>query len=287
MYSKIIALKDKLQKLKENRKNRQSDQTFHFSPFSKKQKQVLTWWCRGSPVHDKTGIIADGAIRSGKTISMSLSFVMWAMSSFSGQNFAMCGKTIGSFRRNVLFWLKLMLRSRGYSITDHRADNLLTIRKDGRENYFYIFGGKDERSQDLIQGITLAGVFFDEVALMPESFVNQARAVGTCWTNRAYAPYVEFGTGPKGQANHAGISPEVTPVYTQVPWWIHESQVDRRTAEKYRWFYINTPQGRFYQCTGQPAHPFLYPALHDNEDKILKNMKASFQADMNNATADF
>ena len=94
------------------------------------------------------------------------------------------------------------------------------------------------------------------------------------------APYVEFGTGPKGQANHAGISPEVTPVYTQVPWWIHESQVDRRTAEKYRWFYIDIPQGRFYQCTGQPAHPFLYPALHDNEDKILKNMKASFQADI-------
>lgn len=115
---------------------------------------------------------------SGKTISMSLSFVMWAMSTFTGQNFAMCGKTIGSFRRNVLFWLKLMLRSRGYSITDHRADNLLTIRKDGKENYFYIFGGKDERSQDLIQGITLAGVFFDEVALMPESFVNQA--TGRC-----------------------------------------------------------------------------------------------------------
>lgn len=109
---------------------------------------------------------------------------------------------------------------------------------------------------------------------------DTSRAVGTCWTNRAYAPYVEFGTGPKGQADHAGISPEVTPVYTQAPWWIHESQIDRRTAEKYRWFYIDTPQGRFYQCTGQPAHPFLFPALHDNEDKILKNMKASFQADI-------
>ena len=45
-------------------------------------------------------------------------------------------------------------------------------------NYFYIFGGKDERSQDLIQGITLAGLFCDEVALMPESFVNQA--TGRC-----------------------------------------------------------------------------------------------------------
>ena len=151
---------------------------FLFQPFSRKQRKVLNWWCRTSPVKDYDGIIADGAIRSGKTVSMSLSFVMWAMSSFAGQNFAMCGKTIGSFRRNVLFWLKLMLKSRGYKVADHRADNLLIVTRRGVENYFYIFGGKDERSQDLIQGITLAGVFFDEVALMPESFVNQA--TGRC-----------------------------------------------------------------------------------------------------------
>ena len=178
VYEKISSLKEKLQKLKQNIKSRQKGQTFHFSPFSRKQKQVLTWWCKDSPVHDKDGIIADGAIRSGKTVSMSLSFAMWAMSTFNGQNFAMCGKTIGSFRRNVLFWLKLMLKSRGYSVIDRRADNLIIIRKGDTENYFYIFGGKGERSQDLIQGNTLAGVFFDEVALMPESFVNQA--TGRC-----------------------------------------------------------------------------------------------------------
>lgn len=153
-------------------------QYFHFQPFSQKQRKVLNWWCEGSPVRNYDGIIADGAIRSGKTVSMSLSFVLWAMSSFKGQNFAMCGKTIGSFRRNVLFWLKLMLKSRGYAVADHRADNLVVISRGDTENYFYIFGGKDERSQDLIQGITLAGVFFDEVALMPESFVNQA--TGRC-----------------------------------------------------------------------------------------------------------
>ena len=151
---------------------------FRFRPFSRKQRQVLNWWCENSPVHEKDGIIADGAIRSGKTISMSLSFCLWAMTQFENQNFGLCGKTIGSFRRNVLFWLKLMLRSStfGFMVEDHRADNLLIIRRGRRENYFYIFGGKDERSQDLIQGITLAGVFFDEVALMPESFVNQATA---------------------------------------------------------------------------------------------------------------
>lgn len=151
---------------------------FKFKPFSKKQRKVLNWWCDDSPVNDQEGIIADGAIRSGKTVAMSLSFVMWAMKNFDSQNLGMCGKTIGSFRRNVLFVLKMMLWSRGYKVEDHRADNMVTISKNGKENYFYIFGGKDERSQDLIQGITLAGVFFDEVALMPESFVNQA--TGRC-----------------------------------------------------------------------------------------------------------
>lgn len=154
------------------------NQIFHFQSFSRKQRKVLNWWTEASPVKSYEGIIADGAIRSGKTLSMSLSFVLWAMTTFNGQNFAMCGKTIGSFRRNVLFWLKLMLQSRGYKVQDHRIDNLLIITRGKTENYFYIFGGKDERSQDLIQGITLAGVFFDEVALMPESFVNQA--TGRC-----------------------------------------------------------------------------------------------------------
>lgn len=151
---------------------------FAFKPFSKKQRKVLNWWTEDSPVKDMDGIIADGAIRSGKTVCMSLSFVIWAMSTFDGQNFGMCGKTIGSFRRNVLTVLKLMLVSRGYRVEDRRTDNLLIVRCGEVENYFYIFGGKDERSQDLIQGITLAGVFFDEVALMPESFVNQA--TGRC-----------------------------------------------------------------------------------------------------------
>ena len=88
----------------------------------------------------------------------------------------MAGKTIGSFRRNVITPLKRMLKARGYKVKDHRAENMLTISYKGITNHFYVFGGKDEGSQDLIQGITLAGMFFDEVALMPESFVSQATA---------------------------------------------------------------------------------------------------------------
>ena len=110
---------------------------FEFKPFSQKQKKVLTWWCDSSPVKDKDGIIADGAIRSGKTLSMSLSYALWAMSTFNQQNLGMAGKTIGSFRRNVLFWLKLMLKSRGYRVSDHRADNLVEISRGNVTNYFY------------------------------------------------------------------------------------------------------------------------------------------------------
>lgn len=152
---------------------------FKFQPFSRKQRQIFTWWADSSPVKDAAGIIADGAIRSGKTVSMSLSFVMWAMARYDGQNFIMAGKTISSFKRNVLQNLKLMLTSRGYHWLYHISGdfpNMLEISRNGKTNYFYIFGGKDEGSQDLVQGITAAGAFFDEVALMPESFVNQATA---------------------------------------------------------------------------------------------------------------
>ena len=69
---------------------------FRFKPFSQRQRQILNWWAASSPVNAADGIIADGAIRSGKTICMSLSFVIWAMANFDGQNFGMAGKTIGS-----------------------------------------------------------------------------------------------------------------------------------------------------------------------------------------------
>ena len=156
---------------------------FKFTPFSKKQLQILTWWNGNSPFNDFDAIIADGAIRSGKTVSLALSFTLWAMDSFNGESFGICGKTIHSCRRNVIAPLKKMLASRNMEVIEVRNENLIIIVQNVLNehglpeeiiNYFYIFGGKDESSQDLIQGITLAGVFFDEVALMPQSFVNQA-----------------------------------------------------------------------------------------------------------------
>lgn len=103
--------------------------------------------------------------------------------------------------------------------------------------------------------------------------IEADRVVGTVYTNKKYASYVEFGTGPKGEASHAGISPEFSPAYSQSPWWIHESQVDKEIAEMYHWFYIDTAQGRFYQTSGQAAQPFMYPGLKDNEDVICRKTR--------------
>ena len=72
-----------------------------FKTFSPKQKLAMSWWSR-KPYRDYDAIICDGAVRSGKTLSMSIGFISWAMTSFQGGSFALCGKTITALKRNVI-----------------------------------------------------------------------------------------------------------------------------------------------------------------------------------------
>lgn len=144
--------------------------------FSRQQRVVLNWWRPGSPHCSKEAIICDGAVRSGKTLCMGLSFFLWACSQFNGARFGVCGKTIASLRRNVLSELLPKLRAIGFSVAEKRTENLVRVGYRGHSNDFYVFGGRDESSSSLIQGITFAGILLDEVALMPRSFVEQACA---------------------------------------------------------------------------------------------------------------
>lgn len=148
-----------------------------YQKLSNRQKLAMLWW-NTQKFRDRDGIICDGSIRSGKTVSMTVGFVLWAMCSFSGQTFAICGKTIESLRRNIIVhmreWIPVDLQ-----ITERRADNKLIISDGcGNTNTFYLFGGRDESSYTLVQGITLAGALLDEVVLMPRSFVEQV--IGRC-----------------------------------------------------------------------------------------------------------
>lgn len=147
-----------------------------YKPFSPKQMKVLRWWVPGEKSAECDGIICDGAVRSGKTLCMSVSFVSWAMFAFDGGSFAVCGKTIRSVRRNVVLPVISILRELGFSVEERLSLNEFSVSAGGRKNTFHLFGGRDESSASLIQGMTLCGVLFDEVVLMPRSFVEQALA---------------------------------------------------------------------------------------------------------------
>lgn len=145
-----------------------------FSKLSEKQKLLLKW-CHQDTEYNS--IICDGAVRSGKTSAMTVSFILWAMLCFNNSDFAICGKTVRSCERNIVIPLQSSEDLKAYyDLSYTRSSNVLTVAGQGKINRFYIFGGRDESSYTLIQGITLSGVLCDEVALMPRSFVEQAIA---------------------------------------------------------------------------------------------------------------
>ena len=104
---------------------------------------------------------------------------------------------------------------------------------------------------------------------------NSEKAEGICWTNKAYAPYVEFGTGPVGQA--AGLKIDgIDLAYRQTPWMIPVGKIDKSTAEKYRFIPIKEDGEVIgYLTRGQAPQPFLYPAMKNNEDHIVETLKTA------------
>lgn len=141
--------------------------------FSEKQREILKFPYRP----EYQALICDGAVRSGKTSVMSLSFFLWAMASFDRCAFAFCGKSVGAVERNLVTpLLGIKYLQQNFDIRYNRGAHVMIVKRGTKENQFYLFGGKDESSYTLIQGVTLAGVLLDEVALMPRSFVEQALA---------------------------------------------------------------------------------------------------------------
>ena len=138
--------------------------------FSPKQRKLFQWW------RDYDAVICDGAVRSGKTFAMGLAFFLWAMSCFRAQQFGLCATTQNGVRRNLLAPVVPVLRRLGFQVEERLSRSQVVVRQGERENTFYLYGGRNEGSPALIQGVTLAGVLLDEVALMPRSFVEQACA---------------------------------------------------------------------------------------------------------------
>ena len=93
--------------------------------FSEKQRQILRF-----PYSGYEALICDGAVRSGKTSVMSLSFFLWAMANFNGCAFAFCGKSVGAVERNIVTpLLAVRYLQEHFAVKYNRAGHVITIRR--------------------------------------------------------------------------------------------------------------------------------------------------------------
>lgn len=237
-------------------------------PLTPKQKEILDF-----VKSDDTFLICDGSVRSGKTTIMSIAFLLWAMENYDRTNFAICGKTVQSAERNIL---KPLMEIDGLSaalaMSYKVSTRILTVRCGNKVNWFYLFGGKDESSYMLIQGITLAGVLFDEVALMPRSFVEQALSRAISFEHPKYffncnpeSPqhwfYKEWIDIPREHTKHIHFLLEDNPILT-------ESMIERTKSMYSGVFYDRYIRGLWVVAEG-----LIYPMF--NESCIVDEMPGS------------
>ena len=127
--------------------------------------------------------IWSGAVRSGKTFCSIWKWLSWVrFDAPKTGNFLIAARTERTAARNIIDIIQNMIGE----------PNFVYNRGTGRAYYagriIHIIGGSDERSEGKVRGLTLSGVYFDEITLLPQSFfkmilsrlsVPGARAFGT------------------------------------------------------------------------------------------------------------
>ena len=257
--------------------------TMKFKPFSQKQLRTLTWWCDSSPDREHDAIICDGAVRSGKTVCMSLSFIAWAFYRFRDSSFAICGRTLQSLRRNVITPLEPMLTELGFSVHQILSRNVIEISHGGRQNRFYLFGGKDESSAALIQGMTLSGVMFDEVALMPRSFVEQALARCSVEGSKFW-----FNCNPE-HPEHWFKQQWIEQREAKNALYLHFTMKDnpslsQKMIERYKSLYSDTFYERFVEGKWVSATGLVYPFFKAHDRNVVSRECSRFYVSIDYGT---
>jgi PBSX family phage terminase large subunit len=242
--------------------------------FSPKQKRIFTWW--RDAFHDEyDGIICDGAVRSGKTVCMSLSFIMWGQTHFNNASFAICGKTIASVKRNIICSLTSLAKECGFEVRETLSKNYLDISVGDISNRYYIFGGKDESSAALIQGMTLSGVLFDETALMPRSFVEQA--IARCSVNGSK---IWFNCNPEG-SGHWFKREWIDKATEKHLLYLHfelddNPSLSERVKERYRRLYSGSFYERFILGRWTDTSGLIYPMFTVSKH-VVKTLPENFE----------
>lgn len=117
--------------------------------------------------------IWDGSVRSGKTIA---SIVRWLQVCTArdsrgnpiGGNLLMVGKTERTLRRNVLDVIEQLVGPRRCKVNLGKGEATILGRR------VYLMGANDEGATGKLQGLTLGGLYGDELTLWPKSFFAMA-----------------------------------------------------------------------------------------------------------------
>lgn len=238
---------------------------FAFQPFSAQQKRLLYWWREGSPYWDCDILLADGSIRSGKTIACICSFLIWSMERFSGQNFILAGKTVGALKKNVIGPMQQILAAWGIPYHYVRSGEQ---RIEIGTNTYYLYDVHNESSQDKLQGLTAAGALADEAALFPRNFIEQM--LGRCSVDGAK---VFLNCNPESPG-HFIKTELIDRAREKHICHLHFTMADnltlsRATREKYERMFTGVFYKRFIEGLWAATDGLVYPQFADETERFL------------------
>lgn len=257
---------------------------FDFKPFSDQQRRLMHWWRPAVKQSENDFVIADGAIRSGKTIACIIGFLTWSQEMFSGESFILAGKTMGALKKNVIRPMLQMLEAWGWPYTYIRSGT--DARIEIKSNTYYFYGANTEAAQDALQGLTAAGAYLDEAALFPRSFIDQA--IGRCSVENAKIWMNCNPAGPHHFIREEFLLPEVAK--KKKVYHLHFKMTDnltlsKKTLEKYRsrWDVGSVFYKRFILGLWVSAEGLIYQQFADNvgdyiiSDAWLKELDSNSQ----------
>lgn len=243
-----------------------------FKPFSKQQQRLIHWWRPGLVSSENDFVIADGSIRSGKTIACIIGFLTWSQEMFEGESFILAGKTMGALKKNVVRPMLQILEAWGWPYTYIRSGT--DARIEIGSNVYYLYGANTEAAQDALQGLTAAGAYLDEAALFPRSFIDQA--IGRCSVD---GWKVWMNCNPEGP--HAYIKEEFIDKATEKRVYrLHfvmddnlTLSVDRKEAYRRAWSPGSVFYKRFILGLWVAADGLIYQQFADNVKQYLVDPK--------------
>lgn len=241
---------------------------FNFKPFSVQQRKLMHWWRPGLTSAENDFVVADGAIRSGKTIACIIGFLTWSQEMFTGESFILAGKTMGALKKNVIRPMLQILEAWGWPYEYIRSGT--DARIEIGSNTYYLYGANTEAAQDALQGLTASGAYLDEAALFPRSFVDQA--IGRCSVEGAK---IWMNCNPAGP--HHYIREEyILKAREKKVYHLHFAMTDNLTLsrgvlERYRrlWPHGSVFYKRFILGRWVAADGLIYQQFADNVNEYL------------------